>query len=141
MFRAWRQIRGSHAALRRTDRARTLALEALEDRAMLSFLTPVSRVVSGLPRSVAVADLNRDGPLDLVVVNSDANTVCVLLGSGGGAFNAPVFYPAGNDPGFVAVGGLNGDGCPGLAVASNLSKSVSVLLGNGDGTFGSGISS
>ncbi len=35
---------------------------------------------------VAVSDLNRDGKLDIVAVNSDSNNISVLLGNGDGTF-------------------------------------------------------
>ena len=40
------------------------------------------------PVSVAVADVNGDGKLDLVVANRTSNTVSVLLGNGDGTFQA-----------------------------------------------------
>lgn len=111
--------------------------------------------------SVAVADVNGDGKLDLLVANycdtySDCNygstnptpgTVAVLLGNGDGTFQSPVTYSTGSfGADSVSVGDVNGDGKPDLAVA-NLCEwdflqdqcvtagSVGVLLGNGDGTF------
>jgi hypothetical protein len=38
------------------------------------------------PSSVALADFNGDGQLDVAVVNSNDNTVTVFLGNGGGTF-------------------------------------------------------
>jgi hypothetical protein len=87
------------------------------------------------PVSAAVGDFNRDGILDLAVVNYPDATVSVLLGDGHGNFspaaNSPV--PVGPDPNSVAVGDFNDDGIPDLAVPNK--NGVGVLLGNGDGTF------
>ena len=85
--------------------------------------------------AVAVADLNGDGHLDMVVAN--ASGVGVRLGNGDGTFQAAVSYslPAENTANAVAIADLNGDGYPDLAIASRYSASVFVLLGNGDGTF------
>ncbi len=44
--------------------------------------------VGSLPMSVAVADFNNDGKLDLVTANSWSPTVSVLLGNGHGSFGA-----------------------------------------------------
>jgi len=98
--------------------------------------------------SVAIADFNKDGNLDLAVANQCQDTSCqngavsVLLGNGNGTFQpAQSFASAGYYTDSVAVGDFNGDGNPDLALASQCQDStcqngaVSVLLGNGDGTF------
>jgi hypothetical protein len=102
------------------------------------------------PFWVAVADVNGDGKLDLLVANSEFaggdGDVGVLLGNGDGTFQPVVNYLSG---GYVslglAVGDANGDGRPDLLVANmcgssggyncggpiNLIKgSVGVLLNN-----------
>jgi hypothetical protein len=104
--------------------------------------------------SVAVADVNGDGKLDLVVTNSCGSddivctngTVAVLLGNGNGTFRAAANYGSGGqDANSVAVADVNGDGKPDLVVANRCVSvsydsectlgTVGVLLGNGDGTF------
>jgi hypothetical protein len=90
------------------------------------------------PQAVATGDFNGDGRLDLVVANSAANTVSVLLGKGDGTFAARVDYPAGLQPVSVAVGDFNGDGNLDIAVANQADNTVSILLGNGQGGFASG---
>jgi len=93
--------------------------------------------------SVAIADLNGDGKLDLAVVNGDLGTVAVLLGNGDGTFQTAVPYSTGGgNPNAVVIADVNGDGKPDMVVAncadgcqSGDEGSVSVLLGNGDGTF------
>jgi hypothetical protein len=89
---------------------------------------------------LAVGDFNRDGILDLVVINAGDATgqggnAAILLGKGDGTFHAAGSYAAGRYPFSVAVADLNGDGIPDLVVANSLSNDVSVLLGEGDGTF------
>jgi hypothetical protein len=89
--------------------------------------------------SVAVADLMGDGkaPDDLVVANTNAKGVDVLLGNGNGTFQPPKTFATGYGPESVAVADLTGDGKPpnDLVVANYNTHNVSVLLGNGDGTF------
>jgi hypothetical protein len=88
--------------------------------------------------SIAVADLNGDGRLDLAVANENSDNVSVLLGRGDGTFQASVNYPAGPGPAGIASGDFNGDGKLDLVVAnagSSFGTTVSVLIGNGDGTF------
>ncbi len=93
-------------------------------------------MTAGSVYDVAVADFNRDGKLDLVVVGDLTNNIGILLGNGDGTFQPVVNYDTGGDPNNVAVGDFNGDGFLDLAVTdSNLSSSVSILLGNGDGSF------
>jgi hypothetical protein len=59
------------------------------------------------PISVAIADMNSDGNPDLVVANSGANTVGILLGNGNGTFQTAATYDVGGQlPISVAVGNL-----------------------------------
>ena len=87
------------------------------------------------PQAAVAQDLNGDGKLDVVVANSTANTVSVLLGKGDGTFGAKTDYATGNVPEGIAFGDFNGDGHLDLAVTNSASNTVSILLGNGDGTF------
>jgi hypothetical protein len=89
------------------------------------------------PWSVALADLNGDKKLDLVVANRGTSTVhgalSVLLGNGDGTFQPPRVFGIGPAVS-VSVADLNGDHKPDL-VAAFLGGDVEVWLGNGDGTF------
>jgi hypothetical protein len=86
--------------------------------------------VGSYPTSVAVADVNGDGRLDLVVADYASNGVGVLLGNGNGTFKGAVNFGVGLGPFAVAVADVNRDGLPDLVVANDSSNSVSVLLGN-----------
>jgi hypothetical protein len=107
-----------------------------------TFQTPVSYAESpsALPNSVAIADVNGDGYLDVVVANMCKvdNSKCgypgyvggvvVLLGNGDGTFQNPINYSSGgSDALSVAIADVNGDGRPDL-VALNASSTVGVLL-------------
>jgi hypothetical protein len=101
-----------------------------------TFQPAVSYAAGYSPSSVAVADFNGDGTLDLAVAIGGGNGVSVLLGKGGGTFQAVPTYSTGSFTASVAVGDFNGDGIPDLAVIDNsLQGTVIILLGKGDGTF------
>jgi FG-GAP-like repeat/FG-GAP repeat len=71
-----------------------------------------------VPVSLAVADFDGDGHLDLAVMFPGG--VRMLSGNGDGSFQTPpVSYVAGVYPGAIAVGDFNGDGLPDLAVANS----------------------
>ena len=73
---------------------------------------------------LAVADVNGDGKLDIVVANGDGS-VDVLLGNGDGTFRPALVYDAGGaQPVSVAVADLNGDGKPDLVVANSVSLTI-----------------
>lgn len=100
-----------------------------------TFQVPISYPLNTNGASVATADFNRDGKLDLAVVDN-IGLVSVFLGNGDGTFQTRVDYPAGSLPfGSIGIGDFNGDGNLDLAVASGGSNSVTILLGNGEGTF------
>ncbi len=104
----------------------------------MHFTKPMPYDAGGTPSSVAVADVNRDGRLDLVVVYFSEGNVGVLLGKGDGTFQAAVKYPSGgNFASSVAVADVNADSKPDIVVlnAFNDPGTVGVLLGNGDGSF------
>src|SRR5262249_34038516 len=48
-----------------------------------------------------VGDFNRDGRLDLTVVNGSSNELSVLLGNGDGSFQPEVRYAVGSGPQFI----------------------------------------
>lgn len=92
--------------------------------------------------SVAGADFNLDGNLDLIVISGTNDwSYSVLLGNGDGSFQPPVssqqFTGAHSGISFPAVvADLNGDKKPDVVV----SPILAVLIGNGDGTFAAPVS-
>jgi hypothetical protein len=97
------------------------------------FTRTVDFPVGNLPSQVAVGDFNRDGKLDLVLVNRTDNTVSVLLNTTKPGDTTPSFatqatFPVGTNPQSVAVADFNGDGLPDLVVTNSGDGTVSVLL-------------
>src|SRR5438045_34624 len=81
--------------------------------------SPVNVVAVGTaPMFVAIADLNLDGHNDIICANSGSNNVSVLLGIGGGVFQAAVNFPVGATPQSLAIADFNGDGKLDLATAN-----------------------
>src|SRR5258708_2913411 len=72
------------------------------------------------PRSIAEGDFNRDGKLDLAVVNSGGNsdTVSILLGTGTGTFGAKTDFATGSQPTSIAVSEFKAGAKPALAATN-----------------------
>lgn len=91
---------------------------------------------AGTPVSLAAADVNRDGKLDLVAVVESTNltpSVVVFLGNGDGTFRqSPAITTIQYQDTALAIADVNGDGIPDVIAAAAESA---YLLGNGDGTF------
>lgn len=99
----------------------------------LNFAPPVLYDATGYQTfSLAVADLNGDGKLDLVVASlstcdlnctsGSVGIVAVLLGNGDGTFRTAVTYASGGLGAYsVAVADVNGDGKPDIVVANESS--------------------
>ena len=86
----------------------------------------------------AVADLNRDGKVDVVLplFASGQTLLAVLLGNGDGTFQAPTIVQSTSSATTVVITDLNGDGKPDLVLGSCCGLvEGTILYGNGDGTF------
>jgi hypothetical protein len=106
----------------------------------LSFVNSSNPATNPWPQSVAVADFNGDGKLDLAVpvysIFTPLSDMNILLGNGDGTFTpGPAFPLTGQNVNNTAVGDFNGNGKPDLAISLPDANEVQVLLGNGDGTF------
>jgi hypothetical protein len=114
-----------------------------------SFVAKKPVPVAYAPTSLASADLNGDGRLDLAVASGRTESISILLGNGDGTFQSAIAVPATSLPyndwveGMsVAIGDLDRDGKLDLVVTSTdttregfVFGSLSVLYGRGDGNF------
>jgi uncharacterized protein YfaP (DUF2135 family) len=101
----------------------------------LSF-APARHFAAGLgPAALAVADLNGDDKLDLVVADGKGYGVRVLVGNGRGGFARTGPYATGAGPSSVAVADLDGDGELDVVTGNGADGTVTVLFGTGNGGF------
>ena len=85
--------------------------------------------------SVAIADLDGDGALDIAAAHvGESDGVSVFLGNGDGTFSAIDFYPTCQTPLSIITGDLDDDNNTDLALVCNGGTGI-VFPGNGDGTF------
>jgi len=96
------------------------------------------------PKAVVSGDFNKDGKLDMVVLNNTDSTASVFMGNGDGTFTLMGTTCTGGSTNSVcnavtplaaAVGDFNNDGNLDLVVANNSGNSLSILLGNGNFAF------
>jgi hypothetical protein len=83
--------------------------------------------VPGGPRNVRIADLDKDGWNDLVVV-SQLNDRVITYRNNRGQFSEVAQAVAGRAPREMDLGDFNGDGVPDLAVLNRFSADVSILV-------------
>ena len=90
------------------------------------------------PNSVAVADVNNDTHLDLVIVNNGKDNIGICLGDGKGNFTEQITFSGGPDssPWYTVAGDFNGDNHFDLAISNWGTRNVGVLYGYGNGSFG-----
>ena len=88
--------------------------------------------------SMVAADFNRDGKLDLAILE-DGITLRVRLGNGDGTFQVPIATTVNGI--LLITADFNGDGIVDLAttVGSFANGGIRILLGRGDGSFGAPI--
>ena len=86
---------------------------------------------------MVLADVNRDGKIDLITQHLQQRVVAVQLGDGTGRFMPAPGSPIAlsYSPGDVKQGDVNGDGITDLGATSSERDTVDIFLGNGSGKF------
>ena len=104
--------------------------------AAVSFIAKSPVPIRPHPSALAAGDFDRDGRMDLAVVDSSPHTVTILFGTGAGGFVSPrtARVPPAADS--IAVADVDRDGQPDLIVGASAGRgSISVLIGKGEGAF------
>jgi FG-GAP-like repeat len=90
-----------------------------------------------LPNDIAVADMNHDGHLDLIIANHQSPYVTILLGDGKGGFrpapNSPFDVHSNPHPHGVVVGAFCDGGELGVVTDSWGNNQIELLEGDGKG--------
>jgi hypothetical protein len=95
---------------------------------LLAFEPPVSLGHTGHgPSDLALADMNNDGNVDIVVLNAQDSTVSVYLNLGLRTFSAPYVFATGVNPQEMAVANLDGTGCPDIVTVDVTGKTLTFL--------------
>ena len=92
---------------------------------------------SSYPISIALADLNADSHLDIIVVNSGANNFGVFMGCGNRTFEAQRTYTTGSasEPRSVQVADFNNDQISDIAITLFAENEVVLFFGHEDGAL------
>ena len=94
-----------------------------------AFAAKVDFPVGTTPSGVAIADIDGDGPLDLVVTDTVEDDVAILINDSDGipSFATAVRVTVGDAPVGVATGDFDGDGNPDVAVADSGGDTITLL--------------
>jgi hypothetical protein len=89
------------------------------------------------PQATEIADMNKDGQMDIVVVNSITNNVGILFGRGDGSFSTLVSYSTGigSGPTSLAVGDFNNDSRLDIVVSNYDGSNVGIFIESSNGGF------
>lgn len=90
------------------------------------------------PQGVALADVNNDDRVDILVANSGSDDISILLNDGQGRFTAgtPLAMEATARPRGIIAFNLNSDSFPDIAILNSGLGKLTVIPGRGDGMFG-----
>jgi uncharacterized protein (TIGR03437 family) len=106
-----------------------------------TFAPPITVATSLISTPLALADMDGDGILDLVLDSKGLNGAGIMFGKKDGTFSAltPIAGPPNQCWDVAHVADLNGDGKPDLVLRSNItiqSSGVAIMLNQGGGSFG-----
>ena len=100
----------------------------------LRVTTAFNAVIDGFDE-LHVADVNKDGSLDLIISSFNGDKFYVTTGSGDGSFGAPISFATDFEPSSITSGDTNGDGIVDIMVGYQYKQAVSFFLGKANGGF------
>ena len=105
-----------------------------------TFVAQTTYAAGNGPTSLAAADYNQDGLLDLAVADATDNAVTLLFNQGNGVFTVTTpEIPVASDPVSIVSADFNADGRPDAAIAAHADAEATVILNTLD-LFGTGVS-
>ena len=104
-----------------------------------TFGTKIDFPAGTAPASIAVADYNVDGRLDLAVADQTDNAISILLGLGNGLFGPNFEIPVQTNPVSLVTGDFDGNGKPDVAVANRGSNTATVVLNQSNFSVGNAL--
>lgn len=98
---------------------------------LLDYEPPISLGHQGRSAvAVALADMNGDDYLDILVLNQGDATLSVYVNLANRQFSAPYDFPVGVGSAEMAVADVNGDGCPDVVTADQGGQTLTILRNN-----------
>ena len=93
--------------------------------------------LASAPNSIVAGDLNKDGRMDVVVVNEMTDNVAVFLAFDYVSFTNHIIYEPGaiSTPYYVSSGDFNNDHLVDIAIININAHNLGIYLGYGNGTF------
>ena len=99
------------------------------------WIEDASYAVGAQPQSMAAADIDRDGDVDIVTGDQFGEGLSVLLNNGDGSFADFTAITTGVEIGSLTLQDVNNDGSVDIIAGSLSGNNIVLLLGAGDGTF------
>lgn len=88
------------------------------------------------PSALSIADLNKDSKPDILVTETDTNSVAIILNTGNRNWAQPNSIPTGKKPRWLLPADLDNDSEIDLVISNRDDSSITVLLSKGGILFG-----
>ena len=96
----------------------------------ISFDQPIQYNTGLTPYAIALGDVDGNDKVDIVIANTDENSISVLTNKSSGGnidFNEQIKYPTNSPPSAIAVGDIDGDTRNDIVVTNPVTNSISIL--------------